>query len=315
MSESDGIEETLEQVIQHGMTISAQIGREVARVWRSQMENKAQLGGREASRLQLAFDAERKEASAALRPVLQQQWWEQASVPDVLRANQIAVAWQEHDPIAEAAVSTITAQVKERYGVDVADLVQSTPPLQVQEKDRAAAEDVERVVAPEGADAREVDVDASRDRQEGREQAGRADGDYSRARSDERDAAAAAFDGPSEEFEAWYRDEFMAEPPLSEEARTAIDAAEKSARQRENSGDRAATRSGLAFESAERKEALATAMRAAGAPEAGIQARQFAESQQKYPPLSPEASRGLGKTATKIQGPTQGRVKTQQRTR
>ena len=55
---------------------------------------------------------------------------------------------------------------------------------------------------------------------------------------------------------------------------------------------------GAAYDSAERQEALATHMRAAGAPEKGIAAPQFAESQQKHPIT--HAAAGKGKTVNKV---------------
>ncbi|MDJ0358448.1 hypothetical protein [Paenarthrobacter sp. PH39-S1] len=91
---------------------------------------------------------------------------------------------------------------------------------------------------------------------------------------------------------------FLTESPEAQESHDQATAATKAAEKHERLADRAALRAGLAYDSAERQETLSAKMRAAGAPEKGIQARQFAESQQKHP-IS-HAAAGEGKTVSKV---------------
>ena len=122
------------------------------------------------------------------------------------------------------------------------------------------------------------------DREQGDVQSREAADEFARSTPEPAHGEDVGFDGPSAAEEAWYRDMFLSESPETREVRS--DAAEvgNSAEKHEQEGERVLVTAGAAYDSAERHEALATRMRAAGAPEKGIAARQFAESQQKHPP-------------------------------
>lgn len=347
MSESDGIEETMEQVLQHGMAISAQLGREISRVWQTRMEQKARMTGHESARLQLAYDAEKGSALAALKPVHDAAWWDQAKAPEVIEAYRVASAWRDHDPAAATAEDVIRTQASERYGIDAGKLAaeattHAAPVLQVDPARLAAAQkwavesgyestipsyypeanklagmmgDFERDQQRQEDAARDAEGNAVRDRQEGTEQGKEAGTEYSQAGRKMDSAAVAEFDGPSAAEEAWYRDMFLAELPEAQKSHDRATADTETAEKHERLGDRAALRAGLAYDSAERQETLAAKMRAAGAPEKGIQARQFAESQQKHP-IS-HAAAGEGKTVNKVRtnSPKNNQAKGKQVTR
>lgn len=70
------------------------------------------------------------------------------------------------------------------------------------------------------------------------------------------------------------------------------------AKQREAAGDKAAARAGAAYDRAAQLEADAARMRAAGAPEKAVAAKQFGEAQQKFP-IS-HAAAGGGKAVGKV---------------
>lgn len=121
---SDDIDEPLEQAVQHSMALSAQVGRELARAWRSHLEDKARRDERTAALVQRAFNNERDTAALALAPVQTPQWWDEANVPQILSAYELANTWAEHDPRAAQAEVTLREATAERYGFDPAKLLQ-----------------------------------------------------------------------------------------------------------------------------------------------------------------------------------------------
>lgn len=423
MSESDGIDEPLEQVLQHGMAISAQIGREVSRIWQARMEEKGRLTERERRNLQLAFDTEQRTARSLLKPTQDSRWWDQAKPGDVMDAYRVASAWKDHDPEALRAEEVIRTEAANRYGIDAAKLAQeqdrfgTSPVLQMTPEQLAQAhqwaqetgwksdipsyysetmrlrnmvDDCERskkawessqandkptrkslggpeltllpaanaaITRPTAQDymaalewagenagpayvewgekyataassteraaleselvkqwhrqteAQTAEARAGQDRAEGDQLTTEAKSQYSQADRAQESAVTAEHDGPSEAEEAWYRDTFLTDSPESQEAQSKAADAKETAERRENAGDRATVRAGVAYDSAERQEALASRMRAAGAPEKGIQARTFAESQQKHP--IGHAAAGQGKTVNKVKTNSPQKAQTQ----
>lgn len=120
----DGIDDVFEELFQHGMVISSQIGREISRVWETQLKDKATLSGREATRLQMAFDTEKRTARSVLKPTTQKAWWDQAKPSDVADAYRVASAWSGHDPAAAEAQKVILEQAATRFGLDTETLKQ-----------------------------------------------------------------------------------------------------------------------------------------------------------------------------------------------
>lgn len=126
-SAGDGIDDGFEELFQHGMVLSSQIGREISRVWENQLRNKAVLSEREASRLQLAFDTEKRTAMSVLKPTGQKAWWDQAKPSEVAEAYRVAFAWSAHDPAAAAAEKMILEQAATRFGLDAEALAKLVP--------------------------------------------------------------------------------------------------------------------------------------------------------------------------------------------
>lgn len=151
------------------------------------------------------------------------------------------------------------------------------------------------------------------DKAEGNQQTTVATAEYAEADREKKAAATAGFDGPNAAEEAWYRDTFLlAWPEAQENHDNSIEAVE-SAKQHEQVGEMATVTAGVAYNSSERQEALAARMRDAGAPEKGIEARRFAESQQKHP-IS-HAAAGDGKTVNKVKSAAPHKSRTQPKQR
>lgn len=123
----DGIDDVFEELFQHGMVISSQIGREISRVWETQLKDKASLSEREATRLQMAFDTEKRTARSVLKPTTEKAWWDQAKPSDVADAFRVASAWSAHDPAAAEAKKVILEQAATRFGLDTEVLKHPTP--------------------------------------------------------------------------------------------------------------------------------------------------------------------------------------------
>ena len=343
MNEADEIDEPLQQVLQHGMAISAQLGREVARVWQMNMERKSQMNSREAARLQMAFDSEKQAAVALLAPTQEQQWWDAANPRELMDAYRVATAWKDHSPEAAHAEKHIRTEASTRYGIDAEKLahesaVHSAPILETELAKLAKAQEWAKETGrkdtlpsfyPEAtrmrnllndyeekeAAAKRAEEAATAHREQGDVQNREAADEFAQSRQENDHAASVDLDGPSAADEAWYRDLFLTETPEAQEERTQASLLRETAEQHDQQGERVLVTAGAAYDTAERQEALADRMRAAGAPEKGIAARQFAESQQKHP--INHAAAGKGKTVNKVKtsAPKKNQVQGQQQSR
>lgn len=377
MSEVD-IDEPLEQAMQHGMALSAQVGRELARAWRNHLEQKARSDEKTAALVQQAFNKEREVAAVTLAPVQTPGWWDEATVPEILDAYEIANAWAEHDPRAAQAEGTLRLAASERYGFDPAKLLQeghqftehlkNTDPARLTQaqrwarvsqwegppsfypeaqKIRTLLRDYDQALAAEernapnvelagarepelaeeakrDAAARDLDAAAAREVLQGDVQAEEARQQGAAAEHGQDEAAALSRDAgepaPSdlEAARAWamandpeYASKLASEKERldrelverwkgSEDLDKAAQAADvrQDAKQREAAGDKAAAKAGAAYDRAAQLEADAARMRAAGAPEKAVAAKQFGEAQQKFP-IS-HAAAGGGKSVGKV---------------
>lgn len=290
----DGIDDAFEELFQHGMALSAQVGREVSRVWEGQLRNKTQLSEREASRLQMAFDTEKRTALSVLKPTAHKGWWDQAKPSEVAEAYRVASAWSAHEPAAAAAEKMILEQAATRFGLDAEALAQLAP----ERAPLAAAAGV--ITKGQGASATvgavAAEAKAIRGQAHGLEEAAAAE--FADGRQERIEAGKALDAGPSPAEEEWYRDTFLGESPEIDQAYENYDVARSSARSDDQAGTRLLGQAESAHLAADKQEALAERMRAAGAPERGVAALQFAQSQQKYPIA--HAAAGKGKTVNKV---------------
>lgn len=128
--ESDGVDEALQGVTQVAMTMAARVGEQMARA-REQQARQAQAGSEQAARENAArMTAEREAARAALATVHRPQWWDSATAEDVTKAYTTATAWRGVDQEAVRAEQRITDEVRGRYGID---LTRGAEPAEVAE--------------------------------------------------------------------------------------------------------------------------------------------------------------------------------------
>lgn len=180
--ESDGINEALAAQLRVGVTVAGRIGEVLARQREQQLRNAQAESEQEARELTGRLEAQRSAAGAALAPLHRDDWWETAQPRDIAQAWETASTWREQDAEAARAQERIRAQLRDRYGIDTADLGANEADV------RDALQRRER----ELADATGQRVDADRDRAEAQRlisDADRADrpldADHDRERADE----------------------------------------------------------------------------------------------------------------------------------
>ncbi len=343
MSENDELIEPLEQGMQHAMSIAGQIGREVGRMWQQRLEQTARMNEREAARVRVAFDAERGTARATLAVTERPEWLASATPREVVDAYRVAVAWQEFDPAARDAAERLRTGASERWGVDAGrlgrehsshtDAALNVDPKRLEDAHTWAQETgwVDTIPAyyPEATHVRNLlaDYDLSRAENErgrahdaGDEAAAKAAFESAAAAEDEQRAVRTELDGPTAADESWYQENVLGDPATAPAAAEVQDRA--AALYASADGHTAAAgdaRSTVRFEDSreDRATALAERMRAAGAPEQGIKARMFGESQQGQS-VAQAAASGVAKTtsprtATQKQGQKQAPTQTRNR--
>lgn len=118
MSESDGMDDFLDNGVRQSLLIASRIAETLARrrqeAQRQQEHHDAQIA-REA---QARLAAERSAAHAALAAVHKDQWWDKANPADIATAHAVAEGWKDHDPTALEASAKIRQEVLTRYGID-----------------------------------------------------------------------------------------------------------------------------------------------------------------------------------------------------
>lgn len=360
---SEDIDQPLEEALQHGMAISAQIGRELARAWRNHLEEKARTGDRTAALVQHAFNTERDTAAATLAPVKDPAWWDDAGVKEICDAYQVANAWADHDPRAAHAEETLGLAAAERYGIDPdrllreghrhTDTIMNTPPERLAQAQRWARlegwksdipefypeaqkihnllKDYDRAVtsaARAEALAEEARTQAEQQTGESKDLTGQAGRDHELADSLDQHATEPS-PADLDKARAWSmaHDPDYADKPTAEKDRLDRELVQqwkgsgdpevareagvvrKDAKEREAAGEKAALAAGAAYDQASRLEAEAARMRAAGAPERAIAAKQFGQAQQKYP--AAHAAAGAGKITGKVKANPAQRARTQ----
>lgn len=121
MSESDGIDETVEGGFRAGLMAAARIGEQLAKMREEQQRSIQQAEETRARELQDRFNAAQAAARAQLDPLSRDEWWDKATPDMIERAHETAEAWKGYDPVAAEHAGTIRDQVQQRYGIDVND--------------------------------------------------------------------------------------------------------------------------------------------------------------------------------------------------
>jgi hypothetical protein len=121
-AESDGITETVEDLIRVGLLLGVRLAERRARTREAQLHQAARQSLDAAERERARQLQQRASALASLEGVNSPAWWDHASATDIRDAWTVAREYQSEEPRAARAVWTITDQLNDRYGLDLADV-------------------------------------------------------------------------------------------------------------------------------------------------------------------------------------------------
>jgi len=172
--ESDGIAEAFDGQLRVALTAAGRIGEVLARMREDAVRRSQAASEQQARELSSRLDAERLAARAELGNVYRPDWWDNASPEQIGQAYTTARAWSGEEPEAVRAEGRIRDEVRERYGVDVANT--GADPAAVQaavaeadvlrqqadaERQRGAGEEAEAVNLMRTADVHDRSADAA----------------------------------------------------------------------------------------------------------------------------------------------------------
>lgn len=308
--DSDGVEDAIQGVTQVAMTTAARLGEQLARA-REKRAREAQASSEQTAREYTGrFNAEREVARAALAPVHRPQWWDDAQGEEISKAYQTATAWKDIDPEAARAEQRIVDEVHTRFGVDLTrenDPRGVTDALAREEQARANAQDERGAGRAEAAQA--VGLMAGADAVD--HQAEAAANQRPEAGSAYEAEAEAAFDSDNPFFTT--SGPFSPEPPDWSNALLDGDGAERPTSPDDRDGSEMREDGHAAYDSAERREELATSLDHIGN-RAAVDARVHADVSQGRPATDATASTpGRAPKARKTRGSGQP-TRTAQRT-
>lgn len=122
MSESDGIDDVLDNGLRQSLMVAARLGETLARRRQESLREREHQDIQAAHEAHARYTAERAQMQGALAPVHDRKWWQQAQPADITNAYMLTEAWKYHDPAALAAADRIRHEVKTRYGIDTHDV-------------------------------------------------------------------------------------------------------------------------------------------------------------------------------------------------
>jgi hypothetical protein len=122
MSESDGMDDFLDNGVRQSLMIASRIAETLARRRQEAQRQQEHQDAQKAREAQALLVAERSAAQAALAAVHKEQWWDKANPADIATAHAVAEGWKEHDPTALEASEKIRQEVLTRYGIDTRDV-------------------------------------------------------------------------------------------------------------------------------------------------------------------------------------------------
>ena len=130
MSESDGIDDFLDNGMRQSLMIASRIAETLARRRQEAQRQQEHLDSQAAHETQTRLRAERSSALAVLAPVQKDEWWDKAQPVDIAAAHAVAEGWKDHDPTAVQASAKIREEVLARYGIDTHDVGTDTAYLE-----------------------------------------------------------------------------------------------------------------------------------------------------------------------------------------
>jgi hypothetical protein len=122
MSEADGMDDVVEGGMRQSLMAASRLAETLARSRQESLRQREQQDTQAAHELQARQAADRATMRAALAPVDQDKWWDQAQPQDIARAHALAEARKDHDPAALAAAERIHIEVSNRYGINTRDV-------------------------------------------------------------------------------------------------------------------------------------------------------------------------------------------------
>ncbi|WP_461186732.1 hypothetical protein [Arthrobacter sp. Z4-13] len=130
MSESDGIDDLLDNGMRQSLMIASRIAETQARRRQEAQRQQEHLDYQAAHEARARLAAERSSALAVLAPVQKDEWWDKALPADIATAHAVAEGWKDHDPAALEASLKIRLEVLARYGIDTKDVGTDVPNLE-----------------------------------------------------------------------------------------------------------------------------------------------------------------------------------------
>src|SRR5690349_1147028 len=130
MSESDGIDDFLDNGMRQSLMIAARIAETLARRRQEAQRQQEHQDTQTVHEARARLAAERSTALAVLAPVHKDQWWDTAKPADITTAYAVAESWKDHDPTAVEASAKIREEVLARYGIDTCDVAMDTAYLE-----------------------------------------------------------------------------------------------------------------------------------------------------------------------------------------
>lgn len=130
MSDSDGMDDVLENGMRQSLLIASRIAETLARRRQESQRQQEHQDAQAAHEAETRFAAERTAARAALVPVEKDQWWDKAEPSDIATAYAVVEGWKDYDPAALAASERIRQEVLTRYGIDTHDVGADTAYLE-----------------------------------------------------------------------------------------------------------------------------------------------------------------------------------------
>ncbi|MCQ6270997.1 hypothetical protein M8J71_10930 [Pseudarthrobacter sp. R1] len=122
MSESDGIDDVLDNGMRQSLMIASRIAETLARRRQEAQRQQEHQDIQTAHEARARLAAERSAAHAVLAPVQRDEWWDKALPADIATAHAVAEGWKDHEPAALEASLKIRLEVLARYGIDTKDV-------------------------------------------------------------------------------------------------------------------------------------------------------------------------------------------------
>jgi hypothetical protein len=118
MTESDGLNEIFDELVQHGISTSARVLEVVQQHRAVGLQQQAAKDEQQARQHRAKLAVERSIAIVKLGAVDDPQWWTKAGEEDVRELWQVADSWRDHDAQIAAHGEQLRRETIERRGFD-----------------------------------------------------------------------------------------------------------------------------------------------------------------------------------------------------